>query len=268
MGRWYCCNDSYVSLSTLQEVLSEKVYILFFTRANQRPVSASGTFASNGVKSHENCKEAKGLKATVPLKAATMKPNAEQSLRKPVSTISKVEKVPSAPRLKFNISGNSPCKGVPPTKNGKVNTHKNQNIEINGAVKDSVHKEKSEKDLLIKRNDSSPNTYKSKRVDSVDKENGHGSTSSENGDTLSVGFNTVKPDLLDDNGMRSRILAGRTSDPTKPLNGGVNGHSDTSGAKRKSQESSCILLAQDLQSLAKVRELKEEYAFPLYLSYL
>lgn len=51
-GCWYCCNDSLVSLSTLEEVLSEKAYILFFSRANQSPAKDSNTevgFASNGV---------------------------------------------------------------------------------------------------------------------------------------------------------------------------------------------------------------------------
>ncbi|XP_078438159.1 ubiquitin-specific protease 25 isoform X2 [Wolffia australiana] len=36
-GRWYCCNDACVSLSTAQTVLSEKVYILFYMRSNQKP---------------------------------------------------------------------------------------------------------------------------------------------------------------------------------------------------------------------------------------
>ncbi|KAG9439344.1 hypothetical protein H6P81_019509 [Aristolochia fimbriata] len=55
-GRWYCCNDSHVSLANLEEVLSEKVYILFFCRANQRPKTAiksniSGFSCNGGVKS-------------------------------------------------------------------------------------------------------------------------------------------------------------------------------------------------------------------------
>lgn len=53
IGRWYCCNDSYVSLSTLQEVLSEKVYILFFSRAKQRPRTRVDAVV-NGSKSHES----------------------------------------------------------------------------------------------------------------------------------------------------------------------------------------------------------------------
>ncbi|GMP53311.1 hypothetical protein CsSME_00018802 [Camellia sinensis var. sinensis] len=53
MGRWYCCNDSYVKLSNLEEVLSEKVYILFFSCTKQRPGPANTALACNGVKSQE-----------------------------------------------------------------------------------------------------------------------------------------------------------------------------------------------------------------------
>ncbi|KAL0399546.1 UNVERIFIED_CONTAM: Ubiquitin carboxyl-terminal hydrolase 25 [Sesamum radiatum] len=53
VGRWYCCNDSYVSVSTLQEVLSEKVYILFFSRTKQRPRTRVDVVA-NGSKTHES----------------------------------------------------------------------------------------------------------------------------------------------------------------------------------------------------------------------
>ncbi|KAL3821306.1 hypothetical protein ACJIZ3_007211 [Penstemon smallii] len=52
-GRWFCCNDSYVSVSSLQEVLSEKVYILFFSRTKQRP-RARVDLVANGSKSHES----------------------------------------------------------------------------------------------------------------------------------------------------------------------------------------------------------------------
>ncbi|GJZ42910.1 ubiquitin carboxyl-terminal hydrolase 25 [Tanacetum coccineum] len=50
VGCWYCCNDSYVSVSNLQEVLSEKVYILFFSRTKQRPVLPNKCYATNGTK--------------------------------------------------------------------------------------------------------------------------------------------------------------------------------------------------------------------------
>ncbi|KAL4200505.1 hypothetical protein AMTRI_Chr02g211570 [Amborella trichopoda] len=49
-GRWFCCNDSHVSVATTQDVLSEKVYILFFIRTNQGSKSRKSGFASIGVK--------------------------------------------------------------------------------------------------------------------------------------------------------------------------------------------------------------------------
>ncbi|CAA6669905.1 unnamed protein product [Spirodela intermedia] len=52
-GRWYCCNDAYVSLSTAQAVLSEKVYILFYVRSNQKPKDTKTGLATNGLKSLE-----------------------------------------------------------------------------------------------------------------------------------------------------------------------------------------------------------------------
>ncbi|TXG66562.1 hypothetical protein EZV62_007837 [Acer yangbiense] len=255
MCRWYCCNDSYVSLSTLQEVLSEKVYILFFTRANQRPVSASNNFASNGVKSHQNGNEVyKGMKAIVPLKSVCTKPSAEQSSQNAVSIISKVEKVPSSPRLKFSISGNSGHKVVSPTYNGKVDVYKNQKIQMNGFVKDSVHKDSDEKDTLAESNGSN----KSKRVDAVDRDNNHASSSlaNENGNALSVGSNLVGSNPCEGHGTRCRMTTGRGDDHPKLLNGVVNCGSDISGSKRKSEES-CILIAQDVQSQEKVEELKK-----------
>ncbi|KAF3785234.1 Ubiquitin carboxyl-terminal hydrolase 25 [Nymphaea thermarum] len=46
-GQWYCCNDAHVTLATVEEVLSEKVYILFFVRTNQRPKFVK-SLSSNG----------------------------------------------------------------------------------------------------------------------------------------------------------------------------------------------------------------------------
>lgn len=54
MSRWYCCNDAYVTLSSLQEVLSEKAYILFFTRSKQRPPLVKTSLLPNGLKSHQS----------------------------------------------------------------------------------------------------------------------------------------------------------------------------------------------------------------------
>lgn len=49
-GRWYCCNDAHVSLSSTQEVLSEKVYILFYLRCDQHQKSTKAGSPCNGVK--------------------------------------------------------------------------------------------------------------------------------------------------------------------------------------------------------------------------
>ncbi|GFP98845.1 ubiquitin carboxyl-terminal hydrolase 25 [Phtheirospermum japonicum] len=65
-GGWYCCNDSYVSASTLQEVLSEKAYILFFSRTKPRPRSSIDMV--NGSKSHES----NGSKTSVPQKSGCL----------------------------------------------------------------------------------------------------------------------------------------------------------------------------------------------------
>ncbi|XWS10774.1 hypothetical protein CRYUN_Cryun38cG0026800 [Craigia yunnanensis] len=102
MGRWYCCNDSSISLSTLQEVLSEKVYILFFYRTNQRPGSFSTTFSSNGVKPCDS----NGSEASKILKAVQLKPVQTKSCVEQSSQKDKVGKMCSSPRMKFNISEN------------------------------------------------------------------------------------------------------------------------------------------------------------------
>ncbi|MBA0752949.1 hypothetical protein Gogos_021156 [Gossypium gossypioides] len=144
IGRWYCCNDSFVSLSTLQEVLSEKVYILFFSRTNQRPGSLSTTFSSNGAKPHvSNGSEKSRVLKAVQLKPVQTKPFVEQ-----FSQNDKVGKQSSTPRVNFNISEKLGSKKLPITVNGKINFHKTQNITVNGVSKDSIHVDKNKKDML------------------------------------------------------------------------------------------------------------------------
>lgn len=55
-GRWYCCNDAHVSLSSTQEVLSEKVYILFYLLCNQHQKSAKTGSPCKGVKPAVSCR--------------------------------------------------------------------------------------------------------------------------------------------------------------------------------------------------------------------
>ncbi|KAH1105602.1 hypothetical protein J1N35_009370 [Gossypium stocksii] len=144
MGRWYCCNDSFVSLSTLQEVLSEKVYILFFSRTNPMPGSLSTTFSSNGAKPHVS----NGSETSKVLKAVLLKPVQTKPFVEQFSQIDKVGKQSSTPRVKFNISEKPGPKKLPIMVNGKIDFHKTQNITVNGVSKDSVHVDKNKKDML------------------------------------------------------------------------------------------------------------------------
>ncbi|KAL1349819.1 hypothetical protein AAHE18_07G183400 [Arachis hypogaea] len=142
MGRWYCCDDSCVTVASLQEVLSEKVYILFFSRTTQRPALVNDSLVSNGVKPHHSngSQASESAKVEAPLKAVHSKSNSEQSTWKDMPRVSKISKGPSSSRVKFDINGNSASKRSPAhaTVNGKVDISKNQLVVINGHVKDTV----------------------------------------------------------------------------------------------------------------------------------
>ncbi|KAJ6333033.1 hypothetical protein OIU77_008983 [Salix suchowensis] len=258
IGRWYCCNDSFVTVSTLQEVLSEKVYVLFFSRTNQRPVSTASSFASYGVKSRESngCVEFKSSKAAVPLKALPTKPQVEQSSKKDISVMSKIDRVPSSPPVKFSICGNSGSKSTPLSINGKVDHLKGQNKEMNGNVKAMVRVEKCDNDVSTVT--ISNGFEKHKNVDAVEGENCHAfATASENGHSQNGAFNSVKPLVCDSNGTASKVTTGRGLHHLELQNGGMKSCADISGLKRKLKDDTCILLAQDAQSLAKVEDFKE-----------
>ena len=259
MGRWYCCNDSFVSVSTLQEVLSEKVYILFFSRTNQRPASASTALASNGIRSRDcNGSETfKSPKAALPTKSVHPKASFDQSFQKEVSTIPKGVKVPSSPRMRFNLS-NSNSKRPLANGNGKLDAHKILSMEANGDVKASNSTEKSEKNVA------NMNGFnKTENVDVADSKNSKAFTLTvENGISQRADINLVKPDGGEVNGTMSRVTVGGP-DHHELGTCAVNGHAEISGSQRKSKdEGSCILLAQDSQFQEKIEELKEVYVMP------
>lgn len=251
IGRWYCCNDTFVSLSSLTEVLSEKVYILFFSRTNQRPSSKKPNFVPNGVKSRTEASQT--LKAKLPLKEVSLK---QSSFGKDLSNIPRVDKLPSNQPIKFNF-GNTGSKKVSPTVNGKIHVNKNQLIE-NGDAKDSSHMETSEKGTKLLENGSG--MYKSKEASAVDHStheensktgttvNGNGvhnynkvdAIGSDNGQMLAVGnengfqggsAKSAEPDGSEGN-------TARWQDYDESLNGRVQRQGDHSGSKRKSQDSS------------------------------
>jgi ubiquitin carboxyl-terminal hydrolase 36/42 len=262
IGRWYRCNDSFVSLSTLQEVLSEKVYILFFSRTNQRPASASTAstaLALNGTKSSDcNGSEAfSSTKAALPPKAVHAKAYFEQSSQNDISTISKVVEVTSSPQVSFSI-GNSNSKRAPATGNGRVDVHKSPSMETNGDEKHSICSEKSGKDVASSMMVNGFN--RTRKVGAADSKCSKGSTlTSENGNSQTGDFSLVKPDHGEGNCTRSRVTRGGPAhDELETC--GVHDRSQILGSKRKSElEGSCILFAQDAQSQAEVEELKEVY---------
>ncbi|KAK1324476.1 Ubiquitin carboxyl-terminal hydrolase 25 [Acorus calamus] len=103
-GRWYCCNDAHVSLASTQQVLSEKVYILFYSRSNQRPRPSKIGLSYNGVKTPNS----KGSHVELnnrevdPLKSPMRKPSEPHHSEKGTSTMSRIGMVPNQ-QIKFGI---------------------------------------------------------------------------------------------------------------------------------------------------------------------
>ncbi|GAU19079.1 hypothetical protein TSUD_99410 [Trifolium subterraneum] len=259
MGRWYCCDDSIVTLASLQEVLSEKVYILFFSRTNQKPASVSGSLASNGVKPHHSngSQASESPKVDVQYKAVHAKSNSEQSSRKDMPSVSKIGKVPSGLRVKFDINGSSNSKRSPAlvNVNGKVDMFSNQPLLTNGHATNSVSLENGKKDhssSLPTRNGFDKNKIdvanNAKRSDSI-VTNGH--TNIQTVDTHSVKLD--HPEDID----RSKVITGRGPGNFKQESNGVINKSKILGNKRKVQEAPCILLANDSQSRARVEEMRD-----------
>ncbi|KAK5833863.1 ubiquitin carboxyl-terminal hydrolase 25-like isoform X1 [Gossypium arboreum] len=240
MGRWYCCNDSFVSLSNLQEVLSEKVYILFFSRTNQRPGSFGTTVSSNGAKPRDsNGSEAPKILKAVQLKPVQTKLCVEQSSQK-----DKVGKPSSNSRVKFSISEKSGLRKLSVTSNGKVGLHKTQNIAVNGVSMDSIQTKKNERDTssLMNRN----GTDKTRKVDAVVSGNGP-QVALSNGNKLdsfvvngtrsmAVGeqIDTALNDACDNSGQKKNSECSfAISGPKRKIEDSY----DFSGAKRKPEDS-------------------------------
>lgn len=260
MGRWYCCDDSCVTLATLQEVLSEKVYILFFSRTNQRPASVSSSLASNGVKPHHSngSQTSKSSKVDVQLKTAQAKSNSDQSWKN-MPSVSKIGKVPSGLRVKFDINGSSTSKRSPAhvSVNGKVDMSSSQPLLTNGHTKELVSLENGRKDP----SSSLPtmNGFAKNKVDVANNSIRKESTVT-NGYTSIQTFDTdyVKPDPPEDI-VRSKVISGTEPGNIKRESNGVINKSKMLGNKRKVQEAPCNLLAHDDQSRARVEEVKDMY---------
>lgn len=303
MGRWYCCNDSFVSLSTLQEVLSEKVYILFFSRTKQRPVPANTAMATNGTKScNSNGSDTSRIaKAVHPLNSVSTTQFVNHPSEKDNSPTSKVDTVTSSPKIKLGSFGIAGTKKPPANGSVKIVVHKRESSESNGDVKTSNGVEKSESKMPSLKD--SNGVCKTKPVDGEKTQsrpfaNGNGKSQSikvnllvtdgyenngttntmasargpnhqelQNGKSQSIKINSLVTEQYENNGTRNTMALGRGPNYQELQNGSVNCPSGNSGSKRKlGEKDSSILLAEDAQSRAIVEELKEKYVIPLTLA--
>ncbi|XP_009625756.1 ubiquitin carboxyl-terminal hydrolase 25 [Nicotiana tomentosiformis] len=288
VGRWYCCNDSFVSLSTLQEVLSEKVYILFFSRTKQRSPPTKTCLSVNGSKSNHSNGLARSKISTCDL----AKPeNGKHLLGHPSEKenvmISKVSKVHTSPVRELSIFERSSIKKIPTSGNIKIIVHQRESDNRNGDVRASVLTEKEVTSLpgrngirkscgngqmtrshvLTNGNGKLPSVATSSVADGPHKDNGlsNGKTAGRdssakeangNGKIQSVATNPLRGNVHKNNGENDEKAAERTSVQKEMSNGHVES-SSISGSKRKLPDD-CILLEQDAQSRAKVEELKKE----------
>ncbi|KAK6947235.1 Peptidase C19, ubiquitin carboxyl-terminal hydrolase [Dillenia turbinata] len=255
MGRWYCCNDSYVSLSTLQEVLSEKVYILFFSRTKQRSVPVSLGFTSNGVKSHDSNGSDMSTcpKEALKSKAEYKDLHVEQTSGRDVKASHKVGKVISNPPVKFSISGISNSRKVSgSTGNGSAPVSKSPPINMNGdGISTQLERNGKENTILTDRKGVSVGIVTNKTRNSVlVLANG-------NGKLKKVSAKLVEYPS-EKNGTALGLTAGNEADSHKLPDGVVNFAPDLSGFKRKSQDKDvCILSSESPYSREVLEELKE-----------
>lgn len=153
IGRWYCCNDSYVSVSTLQEVFSEKVYILFYSRTKQRAVLPNKSLATNGTKPSYDCngKDTSKIPKSSDIVKSTDSQQCvnhhSQKVDDPAATSSKVGKFLVGPQRKSGISGNFGAKKLPSTIN--IIIHNKENNDINGDAKTSNSKKTIDKKIPL-----------------------------------------------------------------------------------------------------------------------
>ncbi|XP_043699514.1 ubiquitin carboxyl-terminal hydrolase 25-like [Telopea speciosissima] len=255
IGRWYCCNDSQVSLSTLQEVLSEKVYILFFSRINQRPKPTKSAFASNGVKS-PNCNgnDATGRpKAVLPMKTVPSKPKRMNSPENGLSTMSKTGKVPSGPRIDLR---NSNMKSIYANGNGNTVVNKSSSVEKRVKPKESlaVDRIKNEVPSTVDWNGANENRgpgSEGKQVLSLPHQNGE----------IHIGDSSVKLEVCENNGAGNSVAMGGLPNSDHAVSKDKDHRLPVlSGSKRKSVDETFILLARDASSLTKVQKFKEVLA--------
>ncbi|KAL5202039.1 hypothetical protein ABZP36_012991 [Zizania latifolia] len=120
IGRWYCCNDSHVSLSSSQNVLSEKVYILFYILSNKTQKPGTNGYSSSAAKSsNSNGNGISNATSNEPLKIPLVKQNGLCSTKGVAPLPLNNGKIAPGPHIKPIHLKNSGIEKV--TSNGMVN---------------------------------------------------------------------------------------------------------------------------------------------------
>ncbi|XP_058071489.1 ubiquitin carboxyl-terminal hydrolase 25 isoform X2 [Magnolia sinica] len=251
-GRWYCCNDHQVSLSTLQEVLSEKVYILFFSRSNQRPRPAKGGGFANGKKSPDCSRNNVSVnqKATVSSKLPPTRPHGAHHSEKDIPTTSKIGKAPSSPQIKFNLKSPG-SKRIDANGNGNSKVHNNGFTGKHGHHEESLGPEKirislasnSAEESTVVQKLEMPSIPNDKHAEGKNFSDGADSESKQTfsvpngkGEIQSVGVDSEKAEVREDTVTRNVVAVSRESGPGPVSNEKDKYPSDIQRFKRKSPD--------------------------------
>lgn len=133
IGRWYCCNDSHVSLSSSQDVLSEKVYILFYILSSKTQKHCTNGYSSSAVKSsNTNGNGISSATCSEPLKIQLVKQNGPCSIKGIAPLPLKNGKIAPGAHVKPIHLKNTGTEKV--SSNGKQDLNLRNKPEVNGNV--------------------------------------------------------------------------------------------------------------------------------------
>lgn len=228
--------------------MSEKVYILFFSRTKQRAALPNKSFATNGAKACESNGSdiSKIPKFGHDVKSTDSQQFVDHHSRKANSaTSSKVDKVIFSVQRKPGISGSGVTKKFPATIDMKTIVHNKENNDNNGDAKPSNLKKTSEKKIpvLEDKNGISQNKHVANGNGEIHR-NGNGSVA----------------DGCKSNATRNGTATSKVLGMQEVHNGSNKSLPNKSDLKRKHvEQKSCHLPADDHHSLANREELKERY---------
>uniref|UniRef100_A0A0D9WIH1 ubiquitinyl hydrolase 1 n=1 Tax=Leersia perrieri TaxID=77586 RepID=A0A0D9WIH1_9ORYZ len=130
VGRWYCCNDSHISPSSSQDVLSEKVYILFYILSTKTQKPGTNGYSSSAAKSsNSNGNGISNATSNDPLKTPLVKQNGLCSTKGIAPPSVKNGKIAPGLHIKPIHLKNNGTEKV--TSNGKANNVLGNKLEVN-----------------------------------------------------------------------------------------------------------------------------------------